>query len=223
MVEIVASGLKGLLSEMVFVGGATASLYLPERETKSESSVRPTDDVDCIVEIASRAEYNKFEKKLRDLGFKNSMEQGAPLCRWLYSGVTVDIMPTDPKIIGFSNKWYKGGIANAISYRLPSDLEIRIFSVPYFLASKIEAFKDRGKNDFQGSRDFEDIMTVLDGKNDLSRDLTNSPKDVLSYLHSQFQEWAKNDDFLQSLSGHLPPSRRNADGARRLLDIVKTI
>lgn len=110
MVEIVASGLKDLLSEMVFVGGATVSLYLSDSALKSDSSVRPTDDVDCVVELANRSEYNKFEKKLRNLGFKNSTEQGAPICRWLYSGVTVDIMPTDPKIIGFANQWYKSGI-----------------------------------------------------------------------------------------------------------------
>ena len=107
MVEIVASGLKDLLPEMVFVGGATVTLYLSEENTKSESSVRPTDDVDCVIEVASRTEYTKLEKKIRSLGFKHSMEQGAPLCRWVYSGITVDIMPTDPKILGFSNKWYK--------------------------------------------------------------------------------------------------------------------
>src|SRR5437867_1634865 len=105
MVEIVASGLKDLLPDMVFVGGATVTLYLSEETTRYESSVRPTDDVDCVVEVASRSEYTKLEKRIRGLGFKHSVEQGAPLCRWICSGVTVDIMPTDPKILGFSNKW----------------------------------------------------------------------------------------------------------------------
>ena len=42
MVETIASGLKSLLSEIVFVGGATATLYLPEKETKNASTIRPT-------------------------------------------------------------------------------------------------------------------------------------------------------------------------------------
>jgi predicted nucleotidyltransferase len=185
MVEIVASGLKGLLSEMVFVGGATASLYLPDPETKTESSVRPTDDVDCVVEVASRAEYSRLERRLRNLGFKNSTEQGTSICRWLYSGVNVDIIPTDPRILGFSNRWYKEGIANAIPFKLSSGLDIRIFSVAYFLASKIEAFNARGKNDFHGSRDFEDIITVLDGREGISRDINKVTQTVQSFLLHQ--------------------------------------
>ena len=36
MVEIVALGLKDLLPEIVFVGGATTTLYLPEKETNND-------------------------------------------------------------------------------------------------------------------------------------------------------------------------------------------
>jgi predicted nucleotidyltransferase len=221
MIEIVASGFKDLLPDVVFVGGATITLYLFEQATASESSVRPTDDVDCVVEVASRSDYNKLEKKIRALGFRNSIEQGAPVCRWIYSGVTVDIMPADPKIIGFSNKWYKAGIENAVSLALPSGLEIRIFSIPYFLASKMEAFKGRGKNDFLGSRDFEDIVTLIDGRENIQRELFESPEEVKMYLRNQFQVWAINEDFLQSISAHLSLERRNADGARLFLDIVR--
>ncbi len=223
MVEIVATGLKNLLPEMVFVGGATITLYLSEHTTKSESSVRPTDDVDCVVEVAGRSEYAKLEKKLRSLGFKHSTEARVPICRWTYSGVTVDIMPTDPKIIGFSNRWYESGIANAMPFKLPSGTEIRIFTVPYLLATKIEAFKGRGKNDFLGSKDFEDIVTILDGRQDIWRDLQGSPKDVGAYLRAQFQSWVVTEEFLQGISAHLPTSRRNADGARRILDIAKSL
>jgi predicted nucleotidyltransferase len=150
--EIVAGGLKDLLDETVFVGGATIILYLPE--SLPDSQARPTDDVDCVVEISSRTEYAKLEKKLRTLGFKNVMDSGAPVCRWTYSGVTVDMMPTDPKILGFSNRWYKPGVEKAVKVSLPAGDEISIFTVPYFLASKVEAFLGRGKRDFYGSRDF---------------------------------------------------------------------
>lgn len=128
MVEIVARGFKDLLPDMVFVGGATLALYLRDETPPTDSSVRPTYDVDCIVEVASRSDYQKLEKKIRTLGFRHAMAQGDPICRWIYSGVTVDVMPTDPQIIGFSNKWYKDGIAHAIEFTLPSGKQIRILS-----------------------------------------------------------------------------------------------
>ncbi len=223
MVEIVASGLKSLLTEIVFVGGATTTLYLSEQETNGVSTVRPTDDVDCVIEVATRTEYAKLEKRIRELGFKHATEQGSPICRWSYSGVTVDIMPTDPKIIGFSNRWYKNGIQNATEYKLPSGKKIRLFTVPYFLGSKIEAFKGRGKNDYLGSRDFEDIITMIDGRENIRMELASSPNEVKDYMRKQFNSWMNNEEFLQGISAHLPSVRRSADGARRIIDIVRSL
>lgn len=223
MVEMIASGLGELLPEVVFVGGAATTLYLLDEATKSESSVRPTDDVDCVIEVASRTEYAKLEKKIRSLGFKHFTSTGAPLCRWTYSGVIVDIMPTDPKILGFSNKWYKSGMDKSILFTLPSTLNIRIFTVPYFLASKLEAFKGRGKGDFLLSRDFEDIITLIDSRTDIRADLFNAPVDIKTYFRSEFQTLERSEDFLQGISAHLPPERKNAEGSRRILDILRNI
>jgi len=41
-----------------------------------------------------------------------------------------------------------------VPVRLPDGQEIRIFSLPYLIASKLEAFKDRGHDDFMGSSVF---------------------------------------------------------------------
>lgn len=223
MLEIVASGLKELLAQTVFVGGASTILYLNEKDGVSEASIRPTDDVDCVVEISSRADYRGLEEKLRSLGFKNSMEAGAPLCRWLYSGVIVDIMPTDASILGFSNKWYVPAIKKAVTVSLPSDTKIRIFSVPYFLGAKFEAFKGRGKMGFLGSKDFEDIITVIDGRPEIRNELFGAPDDLKTYLREQISTWKQNDNFLQSILAHLPNPRRNTEGARRVLDILNSI
>ncbi|NBX91636.1 MAG: hypothetical protein EB120_04620 [Proteobacteria bacterium] len=223
MVEIIASGFRELLPEVVFIGGATTTLYLSDETTKYESSVRPTDDVDCVIEVASRTEYAKLEKKIRSLGFKHSTSPGAPLCRWTYSGVTVDIMPTNPEILGFSNKWYKSGMDESIPFTLPSKLSIRIFTLPYFLASKLEAFKGRGKGDILLSRDFEDIITLINARIDIRTDLFNAPEEIKTYFRSEFQSLEKSEDFLQGISAHLPPERKNAEGSRRILDILRSI
>src|SRR4028119_950961 len=44
-------------------------------------------------------------------GLQETKEPGAPLCRWQYEGISIDVMPCDESVLGFSNRWYKPGIA----------------------------------------------------------------------------------------------------------------
>lgn len=52
-------------------------------------------------------------------------------------------MPTDERILGFSNRWYKPAMENAQSVQLASNLTIRVVTAPLFLGTKLEAFKGR--------------------------------------------------------------------------------
>jgi hypothetical protein len=61
-----AAKLKPLLPEIVFLGGCTTGLMITD---PGASPVLATDDVDIIVEVASYAEYSRFSKRLRSLGF----------------------------------------------------------------------------------------------------------------------------------------------------------
>ncbi|MEG4171543.1 MULTISPECIES: hypothetical protein [unclassified Microcoleus] len=137
MLEIVARVLSTVPTSIVFTGGATISLYLDEA---AAPDIRPTDDVDCVVSIASRAEYYQLSELLKTIGLQESTESGAPLCRWQYEGISIDVMPCDESVLGFSNRWYKPGIANSIRYQLPSGRQILIFSTPYLLASTHRSF-----------------------------------------------------------------------------------
>ncbi|WP_157094671.1 hypothetical protein [Picosynechococcus sp. PCC 7117] len=83
------------------------------------------------MEIASRAEYYALADRLRALGLEECMEPDAPLCRWLYQDLIVDIMPCDAGILGFSNRWYQAGIQHKISYTLPNGRAIAIFPPIY--------------------------------------------------------------------------------------------
>ena len=175
MLAVVAKGLKDLKERVVFVGGATIELYVPPSATEG----RATDDVDCVVEMASHVKHYELEEELRKLGFKHPMAPGAPICRWEYSGISVDVMPTEGKVLGFNNRWYAEGMANTRKAELPDGQEIEIFSAPYLLASKIEAFSDRGRGEFLVSRDIEDIVTVLDGFGDAIRHSPCFPRFLL--------------------------------------------
>jgi hypothetical protein len=145
-IESTASGLDGgkaeaILPEIVFVGGCTTGLLITD---PAASPVRVTDDVDVIVEVASYAEYARFSKRLRNLGFSEDSSEGAPICRWLIDQMTLDVMPTDETILVFSNRWYKPAIETAALVDLDG-FQLRVVTTPYFIGTKLEAFRGRGR------------------------------------------------------------------------------
>ena len=137
----VATRLGPLLPEVVFVGGCATSLLVTDAPV---AGVRPTLDVDVIAEIASYADYAAFSDRLRKLGFHEDTSQGAPLCRWLFDDLILDVMPVEENIFGFTNKWYRGAMESAKTIELEIGLQIRLVSAAYFVATKLEAFRGRG-------------------------------------------------------------------------------
>ncbi len=217
MVETVARGLAHLRTQVVFIGGAAMSLYIDD---PGSPSPRPTEDVDCVVEISTARDYYKLEGELRGLGFVNQAAKGSPLCRWTYQGVTVDVMPTDPAILGFSNAWYKSGVAHARQATLPSGTTISIFPLAYFLASKFEAFFSRGQGDLRFSHDFEDIIYVLDGCLDAEASLHSSPEPVRQYLAKTYRTLAADAFFLEAITAHLGRGAQGGVRSERLVSIL---
>lgn len=203
MLETAAKGIQSLPGlEAVFVGGATTCLYIDD---EAIGQLRNTKDVDCTVEVALYFKYSQLEATLREHGFKHVTGENIPLCRWQYNGIIMDIMPDDEKIIGFTNEWYKEGRKHKIEITLPSSNTIFIFPLEYFLASKIEAFNNRGKNDFVGSTDIEDIVAVLDGTLQLSI-IMHEKNNATKFVKDSFKSLLENRDFIQSLAGHVENS-----------------
>lgn len=100
--------------------------------------------MDVIIEIVNYTQRQQLEEKLRKIGFTNDVESGI-VCRFKIQGIIVDIMPTDDPSIGFSNKWYPAGFEHAVTYHFEEGEPARILTAPYFIATKLEAFKSRGK------------------------------------------------------------------------------
>jgi hypothetical protein len=192
--------LKPLLDQIAFVGGCVTGLLLTD---PAAAPVRPTLDVDAIVAIGSYAEFILLENRLRELGFRQPHTEGAPVCRWMSGDLILDLMPTDSSILGFSNRWYGPALENAQRAKI-GDYEIRVITAPYFLATKLEAFHGRGKNDFS-SHDLEDIVTVADGRPELVDEVHLAPADLQKYLSDEVKDLLSNRDFLESLPGHLLP------------------
>ncbi|MBK9001269.1 MAG: KTSC domain-containing protein [Myxococcales bacterium] len=194
----VARALGELTDEVVFVGGMIRELLITDL---AAGPARATQDVDCIVNAASRAEYYQLTDRLRARGFAECTDEGAPLCRWTVNGVPVDVMPVDPEILGYSNVWYPSGIDHAIREVGP-DGSIRIVDAVHFLATKIESFLSRAEGDFY-HHDMEDLIAIIDGRPELPAEVAAAPKDLREFIAGQMAEWLADKTFIAALSGNL--------------------
>lgn len=215
-IKVVARSLKELEKDYVFVGGATVSLYSSIKALSQ--NIRPTDDVDVVIELASYADHAKMDERLRSLGFVNDIDSGV-ICRYKIEGVIVDIMLTSSSILGFSNKWHPEGFKNAIVYKLDEEIDILIFSVPYFLASKWEAHKARGADDLRTSRDFEDMVYVFENCKDFDEQILNGPGTVRKYLREEFEGLLDHPDFEEALYCHMDSVRFGAQTGKLIARI----
>ena len=78
--ESVVRLLVPVLDELVFVGGCTTGLFITD---PAASGIRPTKDVDAIVDVTSYGKYAALADKLRAIGLVEDTTEGAPLCRWV--------------------------------------------------------------------------------------------------------------------------------------------
>lgn len=206
----VYGALEELAETVVFVGGATTDIYAdrPAAET------RPTEDVDILIELIHYSEYAALEEKLRKKGFINDAESQV-ICRYRVRGVIVDVMPTSENVLGFTNKWYEKGYATAVKHRLDERCEIKIFHSTYFLASKMEAYNQRGGGDGRFSSDFEDMVYVLNNRNAIWEELNTADSGVAAYLKEQFRELLSNPFIDEWISVHLEQNEQ-----KRLRSII---
>jgi hypothetical protein len=157
-----------------------------------------------VIVAADYTDYSTFCERLRDIGFDNDTRPGASLCRFLHGGLMLDVMSTQEDALGFSNRWYEGAIKTATPASLPSGKVIRLIAAPFFLGTKMEAFYDRGENDFYMSHDLEDFIAVVEGREQLLEELAGAPADLRKYLSKATSKLLANERFLDALPGYVP-------------------
>jgi predicted nucleotidyltransferase len=213
--EIVASRLGQTLREqLVFIGGAVVGLLITDT---AMPAIRPTEDVDLIAQVIHRKDYYALESALTGQGFARDLRPAAPICRWVVDRVTVDVMPTLEGVLGFSNSWYVAALETASSLTLPRGTAIRVIAPPAFIATKLEAFAGRGNGDFLFSHDLGDVISVIDGRDELALEIAAAPTAVRLFLAQRFSELLCNGAFIDSLPGHLPG---DAASQERLPDLI---
>jgi len=213
MLEFVARKLGELNNDVVYLGGCATALFIND---PLSLDVRPTLDVDCIIDVVSLIQYHRFESQLTKKGFKKSMEDDV-ICRWHYNDIILDVMPTNEKVLGFGNRWYQEALEHAVTHQLTEDISIQSVAAPYFIATKIEAFKTRGNNDLLMSHDFEDIITVIAGRINIDEEVAETSAELKNHLKKTFQEMLDDDQFELILPGHL----NEGPGTMMRVEVVK--
>ncbi len=213
LLELGAAALEPVFDEVVFLGGASVALWITDT---GAPPVRPTKDVDVVVEVATRSAFHAFEERLRSLRFAED-KTGGVICRWRHrdSDLILDAMPANPAILGFENRWQALAIPHAIERRLPSGAKIRAAPPTYLLATKIEAFKGRGGGDFLASRDLADIIALVDGREELVGEVAEAPPELHAYLSGELAILLAYPRFPEGVSAALRPdaaSQARADG-----------
>lgn len=217
----VVSDLGDLVDEMVFLGGCATGLLITD---PAAPSIRMTIDVDVIVQVVSQVEYYQLSAKLRERGFSEDTQSDAPICRWKSDqGVLLDVMPIDPKILGFGNQWYEPAMKNADVFILESSKTIKLVSAPYFLITKLEAFAGRGNGDYLMSHDIEDIVAVFDGRPELLEELMQAEESLLQALSERFKEHLSNDRFREAVYGHMPGDEVSMQRVMKVLEKMNSI
>lgn len=174
LVERAAAALgPELLEEVAFLGAASIPLWITE---EAAPPARPTRDVDVVVEVGSLIAYYAVGVRLRERGFAED-PKARQICAWNHEAdnVHLDVMPTEAEILGFG--------------------------------TKLEAFRGRGRDadgepDYLGSRDFGDIVFLVDGRVELVDEVLESPS--AGHLLPDQASQARRDIVLERIARMLP-------------------
>ncbi len=212
----IAEALGELRDQVVFVGGAVAGLLITD---PLADSVRATRDVDAVVET-SRTMFYRLEEAVAARGFTRDMHSGV-ICRWVHkdSGVLFDLMPVEPEVLGFSNRWYSYAVETAAPVDVGQGITIRLVSAVAFVATKLEAFASRGNGDFMSSHDLEDVLNIIDGREELAAEMAAAPLDLHQAVGGTFTRLLQDSNFANVLPGLVPEPER----ANLVLERLKTL
>jgi predicted nucleotidyltransferase len=193
LIEAAAEALGPLLSDVVFLGGASIHLWISD---PAAPATRATNDVDVISAVAGKVGYYKLGERLRERGFSEDSDSPV-ICRWHHTdtGLVLDVMPADANVLGFSNEWYERAIAMSVELSLPNGMKIRAATPPSIVATKLAAWHGRGNHDMLGSLDLHDVLVLIDGREELIAEINQEP--VLSrYITKELTALRSNPYFI---------------------------
>lgn len=220
LLEDAARKLAPFLDEIVFVGGVTLGLLITD---EAAAPIRGTTDVDVIAEISTYADYIEFSERLRRAHFTEDQGEDPLTCRWHNGTLTLDVLALSKDVLGFTNIWHEPALHHASPLTLPSGTTIRVITAPFFLATKMEAFRGRGKRDFLASHDLEDFVAVIEGREKVGQEIAESPHALQDYLAQASMALLAEPRFLDALPGFVLDDERVPLIKQRLASIAASV
>lgn len=216
----IVDALGELCESLVVVGGCATGLLLTAQRAQV---IRATKDVDVVVQVASLADYHGAEKEMSAKGFRHDLSPDAPICRWVKDGIELDLMPSQPGILGFHNRWYPLAIETAERVRIPGGAEINLITAPVFIATKLVAFHGRGDKDYLASHDLEDLIAVIDSRKELIDEVKQSAPELREYIGKEMKSLLDIVDFQTALPGQLPADAASQARLPQLMSRLKLL
>lgn len=202
IVSLVARALGDLRDEFMLVGGCAVGILITDT---ARPPVRQTVDVDMVTEVTSLADYYKALAPLKRTGFSEDYTADH-MCRWRKGELILDVMPSQ-EVLGHSvNRWYAEAIKAPQKVVLASGEAIYIITAPLFIATKLESFNNRGKQDYM-HHDMEDILNVVDGRDELLLELAAAPEPVREFIQGEMDGYLADETFVDRLSWSFPDGR----------------
>jgi len=200
----------------VFTGGGIVSMLITDPEAPQAMF---TKDVDLVLEIASNWDLFAMEKALEGAGFRRPRDDDAEIVTWEWKGVRVDSLPHRRIQSMPYNRWFVFLMKDAEHVEvLPGHRAWRA-SASSFLATKFEAFFDRGKNNFSKSKDIGDILAVVNGRSELFHEIQRAAPDVRGFLRQSFGWLMDQRHFMECLSELVPERLREELVLKRMREI----
>jgi hypothetical protein len=194
----VAKALGELNREVVFVGGAMVSLYIDD---PAAEDIRPTKDLDLTFQITTAGKLEELRGSLIQKGFIQTHDDDV-ICRFRFDDLLIDVMSTQAVGWAPSNRWFMSGFEKSFSVEL-EDVSIRLMPLPYFLASKMEAFFDRGVHDLYASHDLEDMLYLFNYTTNLAEQVLKADNEVIDYLKVSMNRMLSDAKIREVIPAHL--------------------
>lgn len=183
-------------SDPVFTGGAVVGMLITDPAAPPPSR---TKDIDVVLEIAGYSEFAAMEHSLRQAGFKQNWLDNVPIVAWHWRGIRVDFLPHKPMEMMKSNRWFPYLVDEAQRIEVLPGKFAWCSSAPCFIATKLEAFFSRGRGDYLTSKDMEDILAVVDGREELMDEVRITSPDVRGFIASAFRELMEATRFMECI------------------------
>jgi hypothetical protein len=135
----------------------------------------------------------------------------------------VDIMPTKESVLGFTNRWYLAGLSSLMPISVTESCYWRVLSPPFLLASKCEAFGDRGFGDPASSSDLEDIVSLINARPSLFAEVMAANEVCRIFLAKWFSNVLKTEEILDVIPYHLAPGASGQQRLPMVLDRMRKI